>query len=76
MFPEKKMRTDYSDGYADKEARFTVLTKTKMPAILTENFFFDNEADCKLMLSEQGQELIAIAHVKAIDKVIKRGLLW
>jgi len=74
MFPDKKMRTDYSDGYADKEARFTIITKTKMPAVLTENFFFDNEEDCKLMMSEKGQDMIALAHFNAITKCIKKGL--
>jgi len=35
----KKLRTDFSDGDADKEADFYVLTHTKCPAVLTENFF-------------------------------------
>jgi len=75
MFPTKKMRSDYTDGYADKEAMFTIITKTKMSAVLTENFFLDNEEDCKLMMSEKGQDMIALAHFNAIVKAIDKGLL-
>ena len=34
-----KLRTDFSDGDADKEAHLYVLKHTKCPAVLTENFF-------------------------------------
>jgi N-acetylmuramoyl-L-alanine amidase len=34
-----KMRTDFSDGDADKEAHLYVLKNTNCPAVLTENFF-------------------------------------
>jgi N-acetylmuramoyl-L-alanine amidase len=33
------MRTDFSDGDADKEAHLYVLKNTNCPAVLTENFF-------------------------------------
>jgi N-acetylmuramoyl-L-alanine amidase len=43
-FPGVNMRTDViSDGDVDKEANFCVLFKTRMPAILTENFLMDTE---------------------------------
>ena len=35
------MRKDTSDGDPDKEANFYVLVHTSMPAILSENFFYD-----------------------------------
>jgi len=74
LFPEVRMRTDLTDGDTDKEARFTVLTETKMPAILTENFFMDNEAECrKYLMTEEGRNLIAVAHYQAIMNIEKVG---
>ena len=52
IFPDQKFRTDLSDGDVDKEAKFWVLRKTVMPAILTENFFMTNLEDCRLLLSD------------------------
>ena len=64
-----KIRKDYTDGDADKEANFYILRHTICPAVLTENFFFDNERDCKLMLSEDGRERIAKIHINVIKKL-------
>ena len=69
MFPSEVMRWDISDGDKDKEANFYLLKNTWMPALLTENFFFDNPEQAKLMMSEDGQEKIAQAHVNAICRV-------
>ena len=52
--PEAKIRSDFSDGDIDKEANFTILTKTKMPAMLLELFFMDNEFECKHYLMNDG----------------------
>ncbi len=69
-FPNKTLRTDFSDGDLDKERRFYVLTKTKMPAILTENFFMDNLDEFKTILNTRdGRQRIVDYHVKAILKV-------
>jgi N-acetylmuramoyl-L-alanine amidase len=69
-FPETRMRPDTSDGDPDKEAQFDVLANTKMPAVLTENFFMDNEAECKeYLLSENSRDRIAKAHFNAIVKI-------
>jgi len=69
-FPEEKLRTDFSDGDLDKERRFYVLTQTKMPAILTENFFMDNYNDYKKFLStKEGRTRIIEYHIKAILRV-------
>ena len=66
-FPGRNLRTDFSDGDLDKERRFYVLTKTKMPAILTENFFMDNEEECKnILMTKEGREKIILYHVNAI----------
>ncbi len=69
-FPNRKLRTDFGDGDADKEAEFYVLIKTKMPAILTESFFMDNEAECKdLLMTREGRAKIISYHVNAILRV-------
>lgn len=69
MFPEEVMRWDLTDGDKDKEAGFYVLKNTSMPAILTENFFFDKAEQAELMMSPEGQERIAQAHVNAILRI-------
>jgi N-acetylmuramoyl-L-alanine amidase len=66
-FPDRVLRTDTSDGDPDKESNFYVLKNTKMPALLTENFFMDNEEECKsILMSKTGREKIIDWHVKAI----------
>jgi len=69
--PDFRMRTDYSDGDPDKEAKFYMLTKTMCPAVLTENLFMDNETDCRFLLSEEGREIITYIHVNGILKILK-----
>ena len=69
-FPNRRLRTDFSDGDLDKEQHFYVLTKTRMPAILTENFFMDNESECKeLLMTKEGRKQIIRYHIKAIIRV-------
>lgn len=68
-FPEYKLRTDPSDGDLDKEARFTVLTKTKCPALLMEWFFMDTLKDCKFMLTGECHRRVAKAMYKAMKIV-------
>ena len=64
IFPEgTKIRTDKSDGDKDKEKNFTVIYKAACPAVLTENFFYDNQDDCMYMLSDKGIEAIARVHI-------------
>ncbi|NQX84766.1 MAG: N-acetylmuramoyl-L-alanine amidase [Flavobacteriaceae bacterium] len=66
-FPDRTLRTDFSDGDLDKERRFYVLTKTKMPAILTENFFMDNFEEFRDILNTRaGRRKIIDYHVNAI----------
>ena len=69
---QKPMRADWSDGDPDYEARFTVLTKTKCPAALTESLFQDNKADVQFLLSEDGKKLITQLHVDGIISYIKK----
>lgn len=65
-----KMRFDYVDGDPDKESQFYILKHTVCPAVLSENFFFDNEKDCRFMMSDDGKERIAKVHFEAIKKIV------
>ena len=58
------------DGERDKEAKFTILTDTLCPAVLTENFFMDNRKDVKYLLSDEGFEAIVRTHVEGIINYI------
>jgi N-acetylmuramoyl-L-alanine amidase len=51
-----------------KRANYAVLRETKMPAILTENLFIDNENDTAKLKSEQFLQQIAYGHVQGIVK--------
>ena len=62
-FPGKRMRRDLSDGDSDKESNFYILTKTRCPAVLLENFYYDNRAECAWLLQVRTQEQIANAIV-------------
>ncbi|MBC8757472.1 N-acetylmuramoyl-L-alanine amidase [Kordia sp. YSTF-M3] len=69
-FPNRRLRTDFSDGDLDKERNFYVLKNTRMPAILTENFFMDNEEECKsLLMTREGRAKIIKYHVETIKRV-------
>lgn len=69
--PEFRMRTDYSDGDADKEEEFRIITETRCPAVLTENLFMDTKEDCMFLLSEEGREIISHIHINSILKILK-----
>lgn len=69
-FKDRKIRTDKSDGDRDWEANFTLLQKTKCPAVLTENFFYDNKEECAWLLTEDAKRRCAEVHVRAIIKYI------
>lgn len=63
---QKPMRTDWSDGDPDYEARFYILMNTQCPAVLTESLFQDNKADVDFMLSPKGKDAIVSLHVEGI----------
>ena len=69
--PDKKMRTDFSDGDPDKEAHLYVLKNTNCPAVLTENFFMDNKKDVDYLNSDEGFHAIVRLHVEGILNYIK-----
>jgi len=68
-FPEMKMRIGTSIEDPDKEMNFTILKNTLCPAILTENFFFDTEEECRLMMTNEFRQRVANMHIMGILKV-------
>tara|TARA_R110001592_G_scaffold183118_3_gene426686 strand:+ start:1980 stop:2714 length:735 start_codon:yes stop_codon:yes gene_type:complete len=76
-FEGEYIRKDtYSDGDVDKESNFWVLSKTAMPAVLSENFFMTNYDNChKYLLSEDGRDRIAKIHFEMIKEVESRKLV-
>ena len=70
-FQDRKIRKDMGDGDRDWEENFYVLQRSKCPAVLLENFFYDNREECAWMLQEETKRRIASAAVKGIIKYIK-----
>ena len=62
-----KLRTDISDGDKDYESNFTIIYKTKCPAVLTENLFMDNKSDLELLKSEYTIQKLLNIHVNGIN---------
>jgi N-acetylmuramoyl-L-alanine amidase len=69
-FKGRQIRKDMSDGDRDWEANFTVLAETKCPAVLTENFFYDNPDDTRYILSQEGRDAVIKTHVDGIINYI------
>lgn len=61
VFPDRRLRADFSDGDPDKEARFTVLTATSGSAILVECGFIDTAEGQAFLENPDNQELLALA---------------
>lgn len=71
-FKDRKIRKDMSDGDKDWEANFTMLSKTSCPAVLLENFFYDNEEECAWLMKQETRIRIAAAVAKGIIKYIRK----
>ncbi len=54
--------------------QFYVLRNTSMPAVLTENGFYTNKEECKLLMKDNIRQKIADAHVEAILEIERNGL--
>lgn len=65
-FNGRKIRTDWSDGDRDKEADFYIIKQSKCPAVLTENFFYDNKDDLKYLTSDEGVHAVVRTHIEGI----------
>jgi N-acetylmuramoyl-L-alanine amidase len=61
-----RYRTDSSDGDHDREARFFVLVKTAMPAMLVEHLFFDNYDDARMLFDDEIIERFSEAQVRTV----------
>lgn len=72
-FQDRKIRKDIGDGDRDWEENFYVLQKSKCPAVLLENFFYDNREECAWMLQDETKRRIAGAAVMGIIKFIKHA---
>ena len=71
-FPDRKIRKDLSDGDRDWEENFYVLAKSRCPAVLLENFFYDNPEECRFLLKEETKERIASAAALGIARYLDR----
>ena len=66
-FPDKKMRKDMQDGDRDWEENFYIIQKSKCPAVLIENFFYDNKEECHWLM----QDAVKVRIAMAIEQGIK-----
>ena len=69
-FPSRKMRRDLSDGDPDYESDFYIIKKTSCPAVLLENFFYDNREECEWLLKPSTQAKIARAIADGVAEYI------
>lgn len=69
-FPDMAMRKDLTDGDSDKEARFAVLTRTRMPACLVELAFISNPTEEALLESPAYQDRAARAIAEGIAEYL------
>lgn len=67
-FKDLRIRTDWSDGDPDFEENFYILRHTLCPAVLVENFFYDNPDDLRFLESEEGKEKIVRVIVEGIGE--------
>jgi N-acetylmuramoyl-L-alanine amidase len=56
------------------DRQFYVLRKTAMPAVLTENGFYNNKAEAAKLMTDAVRQQIADAHVAAIVEIEEHGL--
>ena len=68
-FPDKRIRTDYSDNDPDWEENFYILRHSLCPTVLTENFFMDSP-DLEFLKSEACKLALVNIHVEAILQYI------
>lgn len=70
-FPLMKPRLDLSDGDVDKEAKFVVLGKTNMPAVLVELGFISNKVEEQILASTIQQKLFAMSLADGVRRYLK-----
>lgn len=52
------------------EKLLSITEYTRCPAVLTENLFMDNRADCATLLSDDGIASLAEAHIEGIERYV------
>lgn len=70
-FPDRKMRKDLQDGDRDWEENFYLIQKTRCPAVLIENFFYDNIEECRWLQQEAVKVRIAMAIEQGIKSYVR-----
>ena len=71
-FPGRRIRIEMSDGDRDWEEDFDILRKSWCPAVLTENFFFDNKMDLAYLQSVEGKRDVVAVHVEGLIEYIEQ----
>lgn len=71
-FPDRTFRYDRSDGDRDKEKNFYIIFHSKCPAVLIEDFFYDNKEECAWLLQDVTKDRIANAIGMGIYKYMSR----
>jgi N-acetylmuramoyl-L-alanine amidase len=66
-FKDRRIRRDVSDGDPDKESDFYIIKRTSCPAVLLENFFYDNLEECRWLQEEVSKKRIARAILHGIQ---------
>ena len=71
-FPDRKIRKDMQDGDRDWEENFYIIQKSKCPAVLIENFFYDNKEECHWLMQEAVKVRIAMAIEQGIKDYVRQ----
>ena len=70
-FPDRKIRKDMQDGDRDWEENFYIIQKSKCPAVLIENFFYDNKEECHWLMQDAVKVRIAMAIEQGIKDYVR-----
>lgn len=66
-FKDRTIRRDWSDGDPDWEEDFYIIKRTSCPAVLLENFFYDNKEECQWLLQDVTKRRIARAILHGVQ---------
>ena len=69
-FKDLRIRTDFSDGDPDFEESFYILRRTTCPAVLVENFFYDNPDDLRFLESQEGRDAIVNVLIEGVTSYL------
>ena len=66
-FKDRRIRKDMSDGDPDREEDFYIIKRTSCPAVLLENFFYDNLEECRWLLDDMTKRRVARAILHGVQ---------